>query len=216
MDRSQVAIVVPALNEAATIGRIVEAASRHGQVIVVDDGSGDATASLAGAAGAIVVRRGANGGYDAALNSGFVEADRRGFACIVTLDADGQHDPTVIARVTAQLDQGADLVIGIRPRPARLAEWLFARYGQLRFGVRDPLCGVKGYRMSVYRSRGWFDSYQSIGTELALYAVRNGVRWVQIPIDIRERQGSPRFAQRWRANWRIFRAMLLSFTRLRI
>ena len=70
MDRLRIALVVPALNEAATIAAVVKGALRYGTCIVVDDGSTDDTADRARQAGAVVVSHTANLGYDAALNSG--------------------------------------------------------------------------------------------------------------------------------------------------
>lgn len=213
MERSEVAIIIPAWNEGATITRVVEDVSIHGQPIVIDDGSTDETAALARAAGAVVVTHRTNRGYDRALNTGFSEAARRGYSWIVTFDADGQHDAASVGEFAARLKQGNQLVLGIRPRYARLAESLFALYTRLRFGLHDPLCGMKGYQMNVYRERGWFDSYQSIGTELALYALRKKKPFVQIPIAVGQRNGVPRFAHRWRGNYRILRALVLSWIR---
>ena len=73
----------------------------------------------------------------------------------------------------------------------------------------DPLCGMKGYRASVYTQRGWFDSYGSIGTELCLYAARIGLRVEQIPVRTFDRADQPRFGRRWSANRRILRALAL-------
>lgn len=213
MERSEVAIVIPAFNEAAMIKRIVESVSVYGQPIVVDDCSVDETATLAKIAGAIVVRHDTNRGYDGALSSGFAEADRRGFSYVVTFDADGQHNVVLVGDFLVQLGKGFDLVLGVRPYYARFAEYLFALYSRLRFGVRDPLCGMKGYRMSLYRARGWFDSYRSIGTELALYGLREKRSFIQLPVPISERNGAPRFARLWKANYRILRALVISWWR---
>lgn len=207
MDRSRVGIVIPALNEAATIGAVVEAARNLGIPIVVDDGSGDRTGAVAAAAGAAVVRHETNRGYDPALNSGFAEADRLGCERVLTMDADGQHDPAVAAAFLHALDEGADVVVGIRDRRQRIAEHLFAWVARIKWGLRDPLCGMKAYRMDVYRSLGHFDSYNSIGTELALHAARGGRRIVQIPVRTREREGTPRFGRRLAANLKIWRAL---------
>lgn len=193
------------------IKRIVESVSAYGQPIVVDDCSVDETATLAGIAGAIVVRHDTNRGYDGALSSGFAEADRRGCSYVVTFDADGQHNAVLVGDFVVQLEKGFDLVLGIRPHYARFAEYLFALYSRLRFGVRDPLCGMKGYRMSLYRARGWFDSYQSIGTELVLYGLREKRSFIQLPVPISERNGVPRFARLWKANYRILRALMISW-----
>jgi glycosyltransferase involved in cell wall biosynthesis len=210
MDRHRLAVVIPALNEAASIARVVAAAARHGQCIVVDDGSTDATARVAQEAGALVVRHASNRGYDAALDSGFRAAADAGCEVIVTLDADGQHDPALVGRFVAAIDAGAAVVLGVRSHRARLAEHLFAWYTRARWGIADPLCGLKAYRTEVYRALGHFDSYRSIGTELMLFAARSGRPVAQVAFEVGEREGQPRFGRRLGANGKILRAMLFA------
>jgi len=207
LERSQVAIIIPAYNEANTIARVVENVNSYGRVIVVDDCSHDNTSLLAEQAGAVVVKHSVNKGYDAALNSGFAEAKRLSAQYAITFDADGQHDKSFISTFLSHLQQGNDLVLGVRPNKARLAELVFSIYTRLRFGFFDPLCGMKGYRMNLYEELGHFDSYKSIGTELSLYGLRKGKAFVQILIPIKEREDQPRFGRIFSANLRIFRAM---------
>jgi glycosyltransferase involved in cell wall biosynthesis len=210
---SRVAIVVPALNEERTIESVVAKARPHGIPVVVDDGSTDRTGALAEAAGASVVRLATNLGYDGALDAGFARASELGAEYIITMDADGQHDPDVLHAFIAALDGGADVVIGNRDRRQRFAERLFAVLARLRWGVRDPLCGMKGYRTSIYRELGHFDSYGSIGTELALYAARRRKSLAQVPVITRPRTDAPRFGSTLRANLRILRACVRELTR---
>lgn len=213
MERSRLAIVIPALNEAATIGEVVRAASIFGVPWVVDDGSTDTTALIALEAGARVVQHSLNRGYDNALNTGFEAAHNAGCDAFVTLDADGQHDPELLPRMLKLLEEGADVVIGIRTRRARLTEHLFAMLTILMYGIRDPLCGMKAYRASVYEERGHFDSYRSIGTELALFAVRRRMRVEQVQFKVRERADEARIGNFWLSNWRILRALVLFLVR---
>lgn len=189
---------------------VVKAATAWGRCIVVDDGSTDTTAEIAAASGAVVLRHGRNRGYDAALESGFREAQRLGFDTVVTLDADGQHDPGLVGRLLGALDAGADLAVGVRDRRARCSEYLFAWYTRWRWGLRDPLCGLKAYRMTVFARLGHFDSYGSIGTELLLFAARCGFRIAQVDFHVGDRKGQPRFGRRLRTNIVILRALLLS------
>jgi glycosyltransferase involved in cell wall biosynthesis len=211
MDRSRVGIVIPALNESATIAVIVEAVKKYGVPIVVDDGSTDNTAELARQAGGVVVSHECNRGYDAALDSGFKKATEIECELVITLDADGQHDPSIIQKFIERIDAGADVVIGIRNKRQRLAEHCFAFLTNTLYGIFDPLCGLKCYRVSVYQALGHFDSFNSIGTELALFAVRGGYRIEQIPITIHERDGAPRFGRKFYANYKIFRAIVLTY-----
>jgi glycosyltransferase involved in cell wall biosynthesis len=210
MDRSRVAIVIPALNESPTIVGIVDAAAQYGVPIVVDDGSTDSTAALASQAGAVVVSHKSNLGYDAALNSGFKKAAELESEIIVTLDADGQHDPSLIGKFIDAIDQGVDVVAGVRSRRQRFAEHLFAGCTRFRFGIKDPMCGMKAYRTEVYKALGHFDSYGSVGTELMLFAAKHGYRLGQIEFDARERNGRSRFGQVITGNYKIIRALFLT------
>ena len=211
MERSSLGIVMPALNEARTIANVVSLCKVYGVPIVIDDGSYDDTGTLAEAEGAQVVRHAVNKGYDAALNSGFRMAAKLGCQYVITIDADGQHNPLLLGKFCELLDAGADIVVGNRNERARLAEHCFGFLAKIMYGLDDPLCGLKGYRMSIYKDLGHFDSYDSIGTELVLFAVRNGCRMEQVPIIVHDRVGTPRFGRRLYANYKIFRAMFLSF-----
>jgi glycosyltransferase involved in cell wall biosynthesis len=110
--------IVPAYNEAASIGRVVgELRERAAEfdVLVVDDGSTDETAARAEAAGAKVLRHPFNLGYGAGLQTGYKYALEVGAKWVVQMDADGQHDPSDIRRLLAPLERGeCDLVIGSR------------------------------------------------------------------------------------------------------
>jgi glycosyltransferase involved in cell wall biosynthesis len=210
MDRSRIAIVIPALNESVTIAGIVEAVGIFGVPIVVDDGSTDDTAKLAIQAGAVLVSHEKRQGYDAALDAGFRRAVELGCDLVVTMDADGQHNPDLLAQFIQELSQGADIVMGVRDKQQRIGEKIFAFVTKILWGINDPLCGMKGYRLSLYRQRGHFDSFGSIGTELALYAVRNHFRLSQLAVTTRMRIDAPRFGRAFTANRKIIRAMILA------
>src|SRR6185437_9628914 len=131
---SNVAIVIPAYNEAKTIGRVIETVSQFGAVYVVSDGSTDDTAGVAKLKGANVIVNQRNLGYDGTIDHGFkVAALDPNIQFFITMDADGQHDPSVIPQFIAQWSQGNELVLGVRPAPARFGERVFAHYGQLRW-----------------------------------------------------------------------------------
>jgi glycosyltransferase involved in cell wall biosynthesis len=206
MDRHRLAVIIPAFNEEKTIAQVVSSVAEYGTPVVVDDASTDSTAAAADAAGAIVVSHGKNSGYDAALNSGFAAASEHGFDYAVTMDADGQHNPAIIERYAGLLESNADLVVGIRPARARLAEKLFCILSDFMYGISDPMCGMKGYRMALYRELGHFDSYGSIGSELTLFAAKRGYRIIQTHIPITPRHaGASRFGRLLSANLRILR-----------
>lgn len=204
------AIVIPTYNEAETISGLVEKIRRWGTPIVVDDLSTDGSGDIAERAGAVVVRHSVNGGYDRAIQSGFEKADALGMELVATMDADGQHSPDLLGRFISPIENGeVEMVLGIRPRPARPSERLFNMYAWARFGVRDILCGMKAYGIELYRENGRFDGSGSIGTELALFGLRKQVGCITVPVPISPRWGSSRFGARFGANYRILRALML-------
>ena len=122
--------LIPAYNEAVHIANVVQQTLTHLPVLVVDDGSSDQTVEQAESAGATALRQVSNQGKGAALQAGFGWAIARGYEAVVTLDADGQHDPAEIPDfIQVYRTNKADLVIGQRdfsqmPPARRLANWL--------------------------------------------------------------------------------------------
>jgi glycosyltransferase involved in cell wall biosynthesis len=111
----EIVALIPAYEEGPRIGAVVEATRRQVPVVVVDDGSTDDTAERAAAAGATVIRQNPNAGKGAALRAGFRHALEEGVTAVVTLDADGQHDPAEIpAFLEAFARSRPELVIGRR------------------------------------------------------------------------------------------------------
>ncbi|MEZ4769915.1 MAG: glycosyltransferase family 2 protein [Caldilineales bacterium] len=107
--------LIPAYNESARIAPVIAETLRRLPALVVDDGSRDDTAAVAEAAGATVLRQIPNQGKGAALRAGMTWALAHGFDAVITLDADGQHDPAEIpAFLACYGETAADLIIGAR------------------------------------------------------------------------------------------------------
>src|SRR5438105_6291335 len=114
--RRRIVIAIPAYNEDRFIGSLVlKLRINDHQILVIDDGSTDATADLAEAAGATVVRHGHNQGKMAAVQTAFVQARRMDADALVILDGDSQHDPADLdGLVEPILTDDADMVVGSR------------------------------------------------------------------------------------------------------
>ncbi|WP_435274811.1 glycosyltransferase family 2 protein [Psychrobium sp. nBUS_13] len=208
MDRYQVAAVVPAFNEAETISNVVMSLLPLLHVIVVNDNSSDKTAQLALAAGATVVSNHINLGYDSSLEAGFKAAHEMGMSKVITFDADGQHPVSEVPLFIDKLTE-YDVVVGRRQNTARWAEALFAHVAKWMWGIDDPLCGMKGYKVTAYLKNSGFDSCNSIGTELAIQSQRRGLKLFNIPLLVEEREfGKPRFGQYFKANVIILKALI--------
>jgi glycosyltransferase involved in cell wall biosynthesis len=154
---ARILALIPGYEEGPRIGAVVEAARRHLPVLVVDDGSTDDTAAKAEAAGAEVIRQRPNQGKGAALRAGFRRALDEGWDAVVTLDADGQHDPREIPRFAASFAApGAggprpELIIGRRdfsrmPPVRRLSNTLGTAL--FSWAVGQPIAdNQSGYRL---------------------------------------------------------------------
>ena len=215
MESPRIAIIIPAYNEEATIKDIVKSTINYGFPIVVDDGSEDNTADIAFKYGAKVKKHKINQGYDMALNTGFEIASKKGFKYAITLDADLQHDTSIIPKVEEYLNSGADIVVGIRPRSQRISEKIFKIVPYLVWGLKDPLCGLKGYNMHVYNDIGIFDTFNSIGTELLIRSSVKKKKIIQISIQTKKRKDYPRFGNSFYANYKIFRALIYCLIKIK-
>jgi len=209
MDEYKVAIVIPAFNEEATIFNVVQSVKEYGAVVVVDDASTDRTRKIAEDAGAIVVVHKANLGYNSALNSGFKKALELNCNAAITFDADGQHASDMMPVFIDKLRSGVDLVLGVRPKVQRFAEFIFRVYTKTRFNWEDPLCGMKGYNLSLVSINDMF-TYDSIGTEIALNFLKLKCTTVQIPIKTSKRSDKPRFGNILISNFKIVKALVVT------
>jgi len=193
LDRTNVWCLVPAMNEAAAIAGVVAGATAAlDHVLVVDDGSSDATGERAAAAGAVVIRHEVNRGKGYALRTGLGHALAEGAAAVVAMDADGQHDPSEVPRfVDAANAEGADMVIGTRmgdvstmPRMRFLTNRVTSAVISWRGGQRvtDSQCGFRLVRRALWErlelSTGNFDTE----SEMIIRASRAGFRITEVPI----------------------------------
>ncbi len=154
MTATHTAVVIPALNEAATIGRVVDGvrtALEAPQVIVVDDGSTDATAARAAELGADVLQLPFNLGVGGAVRTGLVRAVRSGAERVVIMDADDQHDAADVIDLLAAVDAGAGLAVGSRFARSDDADRATPDYrmGFVRRRAQGLLNGVVSRRVGV-------------------------------------------------------------------
>lgn len=210
MADDHIVVVIPALDEEQTIGEVVSEFRRVvDEVVVVDDGSTDETASVARSEGATVLSHDTNLGYDRSIEDGFQRAVETGATVVVTADADGQHrDEHLETVVEPVLTGDTDVVVGERVDRARLVEALFALYTKPRFGVDDPFSGLKAYDADVYRTVGYFDEITSIGTQILICADNAGYDISQEPITVTEREDQSRFGPSLTANWNFLKSAL--------
>jgi glycosyltransferase involved in cell wall biosynthesis len=183
--------LIPAYQEGPRVAAVVTAARRYLPVIVVDDGSTDDTGAVAAGAGAEVLRQEPNAGKGAALRAGFRHALEAGLEAVVTLDADGQHDPDEIPRfIEAFSARRPELVIGERdpramPAVRHVSNVLGGAALTLALGRRVP-DNQSGYRL-VGRTlmRAMLDSEESgfeFEVEMIARCIALGLPMESVPI----------------------------------
>ena len=226
-----VAVVIPALNEAGKIGRVLDKLPRDGrfEAIVVDDGSDDGTGDEARAHGAaVVVRHAVRGGVGAAIRDGFAVALERGVPYVALVAGDDQHEPVELAAaLDALLAAEADYVAGSRWMRGGKVIGIGAgrsygtRFYSLAFSilalrrVTDATNGFRIFRTSILRDprinldQPWLTSYD-LEPYLLYKVIRLGYRLIEHPVTVRyhanEGYTKMRGLRDW---WRLFRPALL-------
>lgn len=195
-------VVIPALNEEQTVAAVVRSVREHlvADVVVIDDGSGDATARRAVDAGAMVLTHPFNLGVGAAMRTGFRFALDEGYEVVVQVDADGQHEAAEVARLVATIEQGADVAVGSRfaegyeaSRARRASMKVLAGLVSRRLGVRltDTTSGFRAFGTEAITrfARAYPSAYLSDTVEALLLAGDWGLKVEEVPIRMHARQG---------------------------
>jgi glycosyltransferase involved in cell wall biosynthesis len=228
-------VFIPAWNEAASVATVIAGVRERlpgADVLVVDDGSSDATAARARAAGATVASLPFNQGLGAALQTGYLYALREGYDFCAHLDADGQHPPAEVARLLEEVCAGrADLVIGSRYRDRRDAEaggesagddykptfsrrigtsvFRFFLTLATRQRFTDTTSGMRAANRRVMELFSVHYSPDFAEIESLQLAVRQGLRVEEVPVRMLERVGGSSFLTPLRSAFFIFKGMIV-------
>jgi glycosyltransferase involved in cell wall biosynthesis len=220
--------VVPAYNEAATIGGVIASLRRHVpdfDVLVVDDGSTDETSALARAAGARVVRPPFNLGIGGAVQTGFVYAREGGYDLMVQVDGDGQHDPRELHKLLEAMQAGVDMVCGSRflvkgeylaPVSRRagihIFAWLLSRFvGQ---AVTDPTSGFRLYNRRAIKlfADDYPHDYPEVEAVLMLHHHR--LNMCEVPVRMFQRGGGSSSISSGKSAYYMVKVLLALFVAL--
>ncbi|HHS14172.1 MAG TPA: glycosyltransferase family 2 protein [bacterium] len=218
--RIPVSVVIPAYNSARQIGDVLLKSLRvvsRESIVVVDDGSCDETAAVVDSFNVFLLRHTRNLGKGEALKSGIGYALKRSAKGIVTLDGDGQHDPSEIQEMIAIMDrENADLVIGCRKfqygiMPAdrilsnRISSWMISRC--IKQPVPDSQCGFRLFRTEKLKNLEIDAKRFEVETEMLLRAAGKG--WVIrfCPIQTLY-NNSPSHIRRGRDTWDFLRTLI--------
>jgi hypothetical protein len=223
------AVVIPAYNEAENLPSVLsempeEVGGLRVQPIVIADGCTDETENAARKLGATVIRRDLRRGSGAAVRLGYKAALEGGARIIVTLDADGQHDPGEMEQLVKPiLSEDVDMVQGsrilgqfeveskARKHGVRVFAWLLTLLGSSR--ITDPSTGYRAMTASALR-RLDLRQDQFYVSELILDASRKGMNVVEVPITIRARaSGTSKKPTTFRYAWGFSKAIMRTWLR---
>jgi glycosyltransferase involved in cell wall biosynthesis len=185
--------VIPAYNEATVIGEVLQRTKPFvDEIIVVNDGSRDRTCEMANAHGVSVYSHCVNRGLGAALGTGFAAAIQCGADVVVTLDADGQHDPAEIPRFVEAIENGAEVVIGSRmltglqgmPLRRKLATVAGNVITRVLFGARvtDSQSGFRAFTRHAIETIEIKTNRMEVSSELIHEAHTKGLIIHEVPI----------------------------------
>jgi glycosyltransferase involved in cell wall biosynthesis len=224
-------VVIPALNEEASIARVVGMVRQHApwaDVAVVNDGSADATGRTAEEAGAIVLHLPYNVGIGAAVQTGFIYAEQQGYEVVVRNDGDGQHEPEDIRHIVCALqEQGVDMVIGSRyledrgyvtSLPRRVGIVVLARLVSLLVGQRitDPTSGFSAFNRRTIRLCARLYPHDYPEPEAVVMLHRAGLRLCEVPVTMLPRTNGHSSITRLRSAYymvKVILAILISLVR---
>ncbi|WP_421740931.1 glycosyltransferase family 2 protein [Cellulomonas sp.] len=229
--RQSLLIIVPAWNEQATVGAVIDEISRtlpEADVLVVNDGSTDRTTEVARAAGARVLQLPVNLGVGGAMRAGYKYAFREGYRRTVQLDADGQHDPAEVRRLMSTMDDlDANVVIGARfagvgsyqvrgPRRWSMKVLSVVLSRVCGAQLTDTTSGFKACDREAIRlfSTNYPAEYLGDTVESLVVGARAGLRIRQVGVEMRERAGGQPSHSPIRAAVFLVRAILALFIAL--
>jgi len=193
-------VLIPAYNAAITLANVLEEVCGQGfAVVVVDDGSSDATSAVAGAYPVTLLSHSGNLGKGAALMSGFRWAVENGFDGVVTLDADGQHDPLSITPLaTAAIDGHFGILIasrytqfsemsGLRKFWNRFGVWCMRK--RTGFEISDSQSGFRYYSTALLAAVSLTKNGYDLEMEVLIKAWKSGYTIGSLPVAARVADG---------------------------
>jgi glycosyltransferase involved in cell wall biosynthesis len=221
--------IVPAFNEAGSIAEVVSEIrdfDREIHVLVVDDGSTDATSAVAEAAGARVLRLPINLGIGGAVQAGYLYAFERGFDLAAQVDGDGQHDASELGRLLEPILAGrADLAIGTRfaggqsyraPLTRRIGIALFAGLVSVRVRQRmtDTTSGFRAVNRRGIRLFAADYPHDYPEVESVVTAARGDLRVCEVPVAMRQRAAGRSSINTFRSFYYVVKVLLALFVGL--
>lgn len=226
MESKKILVIIPAYNEAESIGRVIEKTQQRfpvSDILVVNDGSSDSTSAISKQKGAMVLDLSYNLGIGAAMQAGYKFADRMDYDIAVQCDGDGQHHPAEIKKlVNALINDGVDMALGSRYlRKKRFRSEVFRRVGILIFSrvlslivgqkLTDTTSGFRAVNREVIKSFATNYPVDYPEPEALVLLHREGFAIKEISVNMSSRKGGNSSITLWRSIYYMVKVLLAIF-----
>lgn len=192
----RIIVLIPAYNESTVVASVIRDVQKEGwrDIILIDDGSTDITFQEAKRTGVMVLRHILNRGKGAAVKTGFEAAKKLNADIVVTIDADGQHDPQDIKKLVKQVLEGSEVALGKRiftekhiPPHKVLGNYLGNLFTWMLYGlwVHDSQSGIRAYDKRALSLIEIHNDRYEFETEIVREIHKNKLKWSEVPITVR-------------------------------
>lgn len=208
--KSEFAIVIPVYNEEKSLKKIIYKCKNLGDLIIVNDGSTDRSSKIINKFKIKTILHKKNLGYDASILSGFLFAKKKSYKYLIFIDADGELPIKTIKSIKKLLANGKDIVTGVRNKKNRSLEILFSAVSYIFWGIRDPMCGMKGFNLNkISNVKDNFTS-KTFATEILfkLLKIQNSIK--QIPIKVKKRSDKSKVGNNYKVQILILKSIFKS------
>ena len=202
MEKSKVLIIIPAYNEEKHIKKVIEKCLKYSKyVLAIDDDSSDNTSKEIKKTRSIYLLNKTNKGKGYSLKRGFNYAIKHNFNIVITIDADGQHNPKLISKFVKEVEKGFDIVIGTRrkrnssmPKRRRLSNFVLSLIfsAASRTWIKDTQSGYRAFNVKILRGLKLKTNRYETESEILMKLGRRGAKFgkVDIPVIYRDEKSS--------------------------
>lgn len=208
MAKLKIAILICSFNESRSILSVIKKASRHGKVLLVDDGSTDNTEKIIKNLNIYKIKNKINKGYENCINKGLIFLKSKNYDYAITLDADGQHKISDLRKIITLINiKNYDLVITRRKNIKKFNEKILSKFTKKKIGLSDILSGLKAYKLSIFTKKNIKDLLHNdvAATNYLIDILNRKKNYIEILISSKKRAyGKSKFYSKIKNQFKIF------------
>jgi hypothetical protein len=208
MAKLKIAILICSFNESRSVLRVIKEASRHGKVLLVNDGSTDNTEKIIKNLDIYKIKNKINEGYENCINKGLIFLKSKNYDYAITLDADGQHKISDLRKIITLINaKNYDFVITKRKNIKKLNEKILSKITKKKIGLSDILSGLKAYKLNIFTKQNIKDLLHNdvAATNYLIAILKRKKNYIEILISSKRRvYGKSKFYSKIKNKIKIF------------